>query len=102
MSKLPLLLGDLLERARYFGSLTSIGIAGTEPAPLPAAPVRSGTPADADTGAARLKTIREELGDCRRCKLADGRKNIVFGQGNPQAQLMFVGEAPGADEDEQG
>jgi uracil-DNA glycosylase len=49
-----------------------------------------------------LDAIRADLGDCRRCKLAPGRKNIVFGAGNPKAELMFVGEAPGADEDEQG
>jgi uracil-DNA glycosylase family 4 len=49
-----------------------------------------------------LDAIRTDLGDCRRCKLAPGRKNIVFGSGNPQAELMFVGEAPGADEDAQG
>jgi uracil-DNA glycosylase family 4 len=49
-----------------------------------------------------LDAIRADLGDCRRCKLAPGRKNIVFGSGNPHAELMFVGEAPGADEDEQG
>ncbi len=49
-----------------------------------------------------LEQVRTDLGDCRRCKLAPGRKNIVFGSGNPHAQLMFVGEAPGADEDEQG
>jgi len=49
-----------------------------------------------------LDAIREDLGDCQRCKLARTRKTIVFGQGNPTARLMFVGEAPGADEDEQG
>jgi uracil-DNA glycosylase family 4 len=49
-----------------------------------------------------LDTIRMDLKDCRRCKLAPGRKSIVFGSGNPAAELMFVGEAPGADEDEQG
>jgi uracil-DNA glycosylase family 4 len=49
-----------------------------------------------------LQTIRDDLGDCRRCKLAPTRRNIVFGMGNPKADLMFVGEAPGADEDEQG
>ncbi|MBN1569602.1 MAG: uracil-DNA glycosylase [Acidobacteria bacterium] len=49
-----------------------------------------------------LDAIRKELGDCRRCKLAPTRTNIVFGAGNPHADLMFVGEAPGADEDEQG
>jgi len=53
--------------------------------------------------AAALKLIREDLGDCTRCKLhKQGRKQIVFGVGNPQADLMFVGEGPGADEDQQG
>src|SRR6202045_2228233 len=52
---------------------------------------------------AALKLIREDLGDCTRCKLhKQGRKQIVFGVGNPHAELMFVGEAPGADEDQQG
>ncbi len=50
-----------------------------------------------------LKLIREDLGDCTRCRLhKQGRKQIVFGVGNPKADLMFIGEAPGADEDEQG
>jgi len=50
-----------------------------------------------------LRVIREDLGDCTRCKLhKQGRKQIVFGVGNPRAELMFVGEGPGADEDEQG
>ena len=52
---------------------------------------------------AALKLIREDLGDCTRCKLhQQGRKQIVFGVGNPRADLMFVGEGPGADEDAQG
>lgn len=49
-----------------------------------------------------LTAIREELGDCQRCKLAGKRTNIVFGVGNPDAPLVFVGEAPGADEDRTG
>jgi uracil-DNA glycosylase len=50
-----------------------------------------------------LVAVREDIGDCTRCKLHTlGRKQIVFGVGNPAADLMFVGEAPGADEDEQG
>lgn len=53
--------------------------------------------------AAALKIIREDLGDCSRCKLhKQGRKQIVFGVGDPHAELMFVGEGPGADEDAQG
>ncbi|HWY20444.1 MAG TPA: uracil-DNA glycosylase [Candidatus Acidoferrum sp.] len=51
---------------------------------------------------AALKLIREDLGDCTRCKLHKGRTNLVFGVGNPRAELMFVGEGPGADEDAQG
>ena len=50
-----------------------------------------------------LQAIRSEIGDCTRCKLHRlGRRQIVFGVGNPSADLMFVGEAPGADEDVQG
>jgi uracil-DNA glycosylase len=50
-----------------------------------------------------LKVIRDDLGDCTRCVLhKQGRKQIVFGVGNPKTELMFIGEAPGADEDQQG
>lgn len=50
-----------------------------------------------------LAAIREDIGDCTRCKLHTlGRRQVVFGVGNPRAELMFVGEAPGADEDIQG
>ena len=50
----------------------------------------------------RLQAVRQDLGDCQRCKLAPTRTNIVFGSGNPNAELVFIGEAPGSDEDEQG
>ena len=49
-----------------------------------------------------LEGIRTDIGDCRRCKLCDGRTNIVFGVGSPAGKLLFVGEAPGRDEDIQG
>jgi uracil-DNA glycosylase len=49
-----------------------------------------------------LLKIREDLGECTRCKLHKGRNKIVFGDGDPKAQLVFVGEGPGADEDAQG
>lgn len=49
-----------------------------------------------------LKEIRTELGDCKRCKLARGRKNIVFGDGSSRAALLFIGEGPGEEEDLQG
>lgn len=49
-----------------------------------------------------LAAVREELGDCTRCKLYQSRKNIVFGEGNPGAALAFVGEGPGFEEDREG
>lgn len=49
-----------------------------------------------------LEQIRKSLGECQRCKLGATRKNLVFGVGNPEARLVFVGEGPGADEDKQG
>jgi len=52
--------------------------------------------------AAALQAIRDDIGDCKRCPLHTGRHTIVFGDGDPYARLMFVGEGPGADEDAQG
>jgi uracil-DNA glycosylase len=49
-----------------------------------------------------LSEVRKELGDCRRCPLSSLRKNLVFGEGNPRAELVFIGEAPGGDEDREG
>jgi len=49
-----------------------------------------------------LAKIIEDIGDCRRCRLCEGRSRIVFGSGNEKARLVFVGEGPGADEDAQG
>ncbi len=49
-----------------------------------------------------LESVRTTLGDCKRCRLADGRTQIVFGAGNPDADLLFIGEGPGEQEDLQG
>ncbi len=77
--------------------------------PLPArsggaAPEAAVVPPAASAPLARrtLEAIRGELGDCQRCKLCSGRKQLVFGAGNPHARLVFVGEGPGAEEDLQG
>jgi DNA polymerase len=68
-----------------------------ELAPLPVEVVPAGE------RAAALEAVRAEIGDCTRCPLAyAGRHTIVFGDGDPNARLMFVGEGPGADEDAQG
>jgi uracil-DNA glycosylase len=115
---------DLRERARYFAELSDVGVprsalagplpgpalaaptptAGARVAPAPRPPRPPAAPVLSPEGAELrdLQAVRDWVGDCQRCKLAGGRKTIVFGQGNAQAQLMFVGEAPGADEDEQG
>lgn len=101
---------DLAAHLRFMADLGVSGISadarwrqrGTQAAPVappdapPDAAAVGGAPAD------RLRVIREELGDCTRCKLHAGRTQIVFGVGDPGARLMFVGEGPGADEDEQG
>jgi uracil-DNA glycosylase family 4 len=69
--------------------------------PFPAAPPQA-PPVAPEQHFAALKLIREEIGDCTRCALAAGRTKIVFGDGDPNAKLMFVGEGPGADEDASG
>jgi uracil-DNA glycosylase len=69
--------------------------------PIPAAPKVGSIVAPADRPAALLQIV-EDIGDCKRCPLHAGRHSIVFGQGDPNARLMFVGEGPGADEDAQG
>lgn len=55
-----------------------------------------------ESSAGRLQVIREDLGECDRCELHTTRTKLVYGVGNPDADLMFVGEAPGRDEDRQG
>ena len=89
-----------------------VGTPGAPPADVP--PLYAPPPVDAPSlearaappggavGAAGLAVVREELGDCTRCKLAPKRTNIVYGVGDPDAPLVFVGEAPGADEDRTG
>ena len=49
-----------------------------------------------------MEEVKESIKDCKKCKLCTGRKNIVFGVGNKNADIMFIGEGPGADEDAQG
>jgi DNA polymerase len=69
--------------------------------PFPAAPPIA-PPVPPEQHFAALKLIRDDIGDCTRCALAAGRNKLVFGDGDPNARLMFVGEGPGADEDASG
>jgi uracil-DNA glycosylase family 4 len=104
-------LGEVLEEARrHLLWLRDAGFREmaaapprTQPPP-PAATLQPAAPAPVEKGCGseQLLAIRRELGDCTRCKLAGGRTHLVFGVGNPAAELMFVGEGPGADEDQQG
>jgi DNA polymerase len=57
---------------------------------------------DRRSPALTLESVRTDMGDCQRCPLGKVRTNLVFGEGNPNAELVFVGEAPGGDEDRQG
>ncbi len=86
-------------------------LAGKRIARVPAAPPTAPAAIDPPPAAApapqpghrlALAEVRAELGDCKRCKLHPTRTNIVFGVGNPDAELVFIGEAPGANEDLQG
>lgn len=118
----PQLKRALADRIRYYNELgiydfyrrdVAIRIQPEEREPLPRAKASvvapkealfeiSTAPESADP-AQTLRAIREDIGDCTRCRLAkQGRKQIVFGVGSPRAELMFIGEAPGADEDQQG
>jgi uracil-DNA glycosylase family 4 len=98
--------------AAFRAHLEARGRSGTLGVPLAPSPragqppafeeVAAAEPSGAAVGAEGLRLVRETLGECTRCKLSSGRRHIVFGVGNPQAHLVFVGEAPGAEEDLQG
>jgi len=124
MSLTPHLKQALAERIRYYNELgiydfyrrdnqEPLQIQPEQREPLPKAKAAAIIPVDLleatcpesslSDPVRALLSIREDIGDCTRCRLAkQGRKQIVFGVGNPRAELMFIGEAPGADEDIQG
>ncbi len=86
---------QICERLRYYSSITRIGL---RPVSVPETQEQD----DAVDSSEHLEAIREDLGDCTRCKLHKGRQTVVFGVGNPNADLMFIGEGPGYEEDRQG
>jgi DNA polymerase len=96
---------DIREYLRFYSEL-GVSHLSIRRVSEPERSLESHGPGPAPTGNAqatdRLPEIQAEMGDCRRCKLWTTRHSIVFGSGNPHAELMFVGEAPGADEDAQG
>ena len=107
---------EIADHLRYYADLGVTGLsrdpnwraraAGAPPPDTPSTPSTLGTPGTLGTGGAleTLDDIKIEIGPaCTRCKLCTlGRTQVVFGIGNPKARLMFVGEAPGEEEDERG
>ncbi|HYU32667.1 MAG TPA: uracil-DNA glycosylase, partial [Thermoanaerobaculia bacterium] len=98
--------GDLYLRSP---SRSPLGAAAQAPAPArapeltvpPSPPPRELSPGAASR-AAELESLAATVAGCTRCRLAEGRKSVVFGSGNPAADLMLIGEGPGAEEDRQG
>lgn len=74
----------------------------SEPAPEPKAPTLAADAKSALRAAPSLSVVRDVLGDCTRCRLHEGRTQIVFGVGDEDAEIMFIGEGPGGDEDRRG
>jgi uracil-DNA glycosylase family 4 len=101
---------DLGVKNLYRRAAASIGDHAPEPSPAPRAEAAEKKPVEAETPALppmtprdeSLLKILEDIGDCKRCRLHEGRNKLVFGVGNEKSPLVFVGEGPGADEDEQG
>jgi uracil-DNA glycosylase len=103
---------QLVDHLKFFQELGVTGVSrdprwrrrgAQQESPDASAPVTEVSPVTLVRSGDDLKIIRDDIGDCTRCKLHRlGRRQIVFGVGNPSADLMFVGEAPGADEDLQG
>jgi DNA polymerase len=102
----PSLEAKVALQAGLFGGVEGIAPVATAPAAKGRGTGRSSLSGiqapQAPDPAGALQLIRDDIGDCRRCGLCQKRTNIVFGVGNPDARLMFVGEGPGADEDRQG
>ncbi len=92
------IVGEIVDTLEY---MKRCGFTGYDPSPGVLEAIEK-SPRPLNSGRESLGRIRTDLGECRRCKLCEGRKNIVFGAGNPAARLVFVGEAPGYDEDVQG
>lgn len=96
---------DLGVKSLYRRKAAALASAPVVPQPVPAAKVEAPPLIALPSLAPENDTfarIVEDIGDCKRCRLCEGRNKIVFGSGNPETRLVFVGEGPGADEDAQG
>lgn len=110
MSEQDWLREQIRERLSFYQTMTTLGFARATHAPeVETAPpetpkaVSTKEPPPASSGATEtLAVIQSDLGECTRCVLHEKRTNLVFGVGNPNAELMFIGEGPGFEEDRQG
>ncbi len=95
---------ELAAVAEPSGAVSAVAVAEEEDAQFAAEPAGDAEKIAAilSDKPAALRVIREDLGDCQRCRLGATRTKLVFGVGNPGTRIMFVGEGPGADEDAQG
>ncbi|MBN2358370.1 MAG: uracil-DNA glycosylase [Deltaproteobacteria bacterium] len=96
------LVGGLRAQVEVLALTRAPGVPAASPAVGAPAPSFAPAPTPGDDRGAALDSIRAEIGDCTRCQLHRRRHHIVFGQGDPAAELVFVGEGPGEDEDRQG
>jgi DNA polymerase len=94
---------QVLEQLRFLHEMgvDALALPEVRPAGAATSPGSSG-PQAGEAASAKLEEVRAAMGDCRRCRLSESRTQIVFGVGSPQADLMFIGEAPGQEEDQRG
>jgi len=102
MSERDWVVGQIRERILFYRSMTELGFERRADAVAPVQRVEASVPAKAARSRESLVEVRADLGDCTRCVLHEKRTNLVFGVGNPNADLMFIGEGPGFEEDRQG
>ena len=102
MSERDWVVGQIRERLLVYRSMTNLGFERRAVAVAPVQKVEPSVPERATLSRETLVEVRADLGDCTRCVLHEKRTNLVFGVGNPSADLMFIGEGPGFEEDRQG
>ena len=102
MSERDWVVGQIRERLLFYRSMAELGFERRAVAVAPVQKVEPSVPERATLSRETLVEVRADLGDCTRCVLHEKRTNLVFGVGNPSADLMFIGEGPGFEEDRQG
>lgn len=102
MTEKDWLIEQISERLSFYQSITALGFVRKVETPAQTRAVVAAPGSDEAVKHETLEVIRADLGDCTRCVLHEKRTHLVFGVGNPNADLMFIGEGPGFEEDRQG